>query len=111
MDFWKDLEAFTTTDERAGRCVTNYERGLLTLEEAIRGIEEFYHDKDFVFFVEVKEKRRGGKWQTYSGPVKYRYDAETVANEAAARNELSINGHPLVYRIVSRLRSSVYMTA
>lgn len=111
MNFWKDLEDFTATDERAARCATNYERGLLTYDEASRAILELYADRNYVFVVQAKEKRRGGKWQTYSAPMKYRSDAETKAREMTAQGNESINGYPIIYRVVPQLNITVDLTA
>lgn len=111
MNFWKHLEDFTATDERAARCANLYERGMLTYDEASRAILELYADRDYIFVVQEREQRRGARWMTYSAPTKYRYDAETIANEATNRGTESINGYPIIYRVVPQLNITVDLTA
>ena len=48
----------------------------------------------------VQCREIGGDWQTYSEDQPTREDAERIREEAAARQELSINGTPILYRIV-----------
>lgn len=108
MNFWQDLENFTATDERARRITDLCAAGHLTNTEAETEILKLYRDKDFVFFVEAKEKGSRKKWVKYSDPKRYRTDAEQVAKEAAASGTLSANNRPIVYRVTPVLLDLFY---
>lgn len=85
--FFSDFRKYVNEAPNAVKIIAQYERGLITLSEALKSIEQDNDNNNFYFMIQYKERKKGARWHYLTDTL---YTYEEAQDEVFSRQNHEI---------------------